>query len=72
MRALFGVGLVVLLLGVLSFFVPVPHTEHHGFNAGDVHVGVSTEHSERVPVGVSVALLVIGAGMAIAGRGRAA
>jgi hypothetical protein len=71
MKALFVVGLVVLLLGILSFFVPVPHTEHHGIKAGDVHLGVNTEHSERVPVGVSVVLLVVGAGIIVAGRSGA-
>jgi hypothetical protein len=70
MRALFGVGFVVLVLGLLSFFVPVPHTEHHGVNAGDLHVGVNTEHSERVSPAVSVVLLVAGAGMMIAGKGK--
>ena len=53
MKALFAVGLIVLLLGFLSFFVPVPHSEHHGVRAGDLHVGVTTEHSDRVPVPVS-------------------
>lgn len=46
MKPLFGVGLVVLILGVLSFFVPLPHSEHHGISAGDVHLGVTTEHSD--------------------------
>jgi hypothetical protein len=72
MRALFGVGLVVLVLGLLSFFVPVRHTEHHGVNAGDLHVGVNTEHSERVSPAVSVVLLVVGAGLMIAGKGKSA
>ena len=70
MRALFGVGLVVLVLGLLSFFVPVPYTEHHAVNAGDLHVGVNTEHSERVSPAVSVVLVVVGAGMMIAGKGK--
>ena len=70
MKALFAVGMVVLVLGILSFMVPVPHSEHHGIRAGDVHVGVKTEHSERVPPAVSVVLLVVGAGIMIAGRGN--
>jgi len=72
MKALFGVGLVVLVLGLFSFFVPVPHTEHHGVSAGDLHVGVNTEHSERVAPAISMVLLVAGAGMMIAGRGKGA
>jgi len=70
MRMLFGVGLVVLVLGLLSFFVPIPHTEHHGVSAGDLHVGVNTEHSDRVSPVISVVLMVAGAGMMIAGKGK--
>jgi hypothetical protein len=70
MKALLAIGLVVLLLGIISFVVPIPHTEHHGLRAGDLHVGVNTEHSERVAPGTSVLLLVVGAGIMIAGRSR--
>jgi hypothetical protein len=70
MRALFGVGLVVLVLGILSFFVPIPHSEHHGVNAGDLQLGVTTHHEDRVAPALSVALVAVGAGMMIAGRGR--
>jgi hypothetical protein len=70
MKALFGIGMVVLILGIISFVVPVPHTEHHGISAGDLHVGVNTEHSDRVPIAVSVVLVVVGAGIMIAGRGK--
>jgi hypothetical protein len=69
MRALFGIGLVVLVLGILSFFVPVPHSEHHGVSAGDLHLGVTT-HEDRLPPALSVVLVVVGAGMMIAGRGK--
>lgn len=68
MRALSAVGLIILLLGILSFFVPVPHTERHGVDAGDVHLGVNTHHDDLLPPAVSVALLVVGAGLMIAGR----
>jgi hypothetical protein len=36
MKALFVVGLAVAILGILSFFVAIPHTENHGIKAGDV------------------------------------
>lgn len=72
MKAVFGVGLVVLVLGILSFFVPITHVKHHGIDAGDVHVGVNTEHSDRVPPAVSVVMLLVGAGMMIAGREKGA
>ena len=70
MKILFGVGLVVLLLGIASFFVPFPHHESHGIKAGDVNIEVQTEHSARVSPAVSVVLILGGAGMMIAGRSR--
>ena len=70
MKALFSVGLLVLVLGIASFFVPVPHSENHGIKAGDVHIGVQTTHSERVQPVVSIVLVAVGAGLMIAGRGR--
>ena len=68
MKPLFGVGLVVLILGVLSFFIPLPHSEHHGISAGDVHLGVTTEHSDRVPYALSIVVVVVGAGLMIAAQ----
>lgn len=68
MRALSVVGVVVLILGILSFFVPVPHSERHGIDAGDVHLGVRTHHENMLPPVVSIALVVVGAGLMIAGR----
>jgi hypothetical protein len=62
------VGVVVLVLGVLSFFVPFPHSEHHGVNIGDAHVGITTHDEDRVPPAVSIVLVVVGAGLMIAGR----
>jgi hypothetical protein len=69
LKILFAVGLIVLVLGVLSFFIPIPHTEHHGLDAGDVHVGVDTKHSDLLPPAASVALVVVGAGLMIAAAG---
>jgi hypothetical protein len=72
MKPLFGVGLVVLVLGILSFFVPIPHSEHHGVSAGDVHLGVTTEHSDRLPYAFSIVVVVVGAGLMIAGKSKSA
>ena len=68
MKALMLVGVVVLVLGILSFFVPVPHSEHHGVNIGDAHVGITTHDEDRVPPVVSIVLVVVGAGLMIASR----
>lgn len=67
MKALMGVGLVVLILGVVSFFVAVPHREDHGIKIGDASIGVQTQHNERVAPAISVVLVVVGAGLMIAG-----
>ena len=68
MKALMVVGLLVLVLGVLSFFVPFPHYEHHGLHVGDAHVDVTTRHDEGVRPVVSIILVVVGAGLMIAGK----
>jgi len=68
MKALLLTGVLLMVLGILSFFVPVPHSEHHGVNLGDTHIGVTTEHDEKVAPAVSIVLVVVGAGLMIAGR----
>jgi hypothetical protein len=68
MKALLVVGVVVLVLGILSFIVPIPNYHHHGVSVGDAHIGVTTEHDEKVSPGLSIALVVVGAGLVIAGR----
>lgn len=70
MKARFGVGLAVVVLGILSFFVAIPHSENHGIKAGDVNIGVQTHESEKVAPAISVVLVVVGAGLMIAGRGK--
>ena len=68
MKPLLLVGVVVVVLGIFSFFVPLPHSEHHGVNLGDAHVGITTHHEDMVPPVVSILLVVVGAGLMIAGR----
>jgi hypothetical protein len=68
MKGLALAGVVVLILRIILFFVPMPHSEHHGVNIGDAHVGVTTQHDEKVPPALSVVLIVVGGGLVIAGR----
>ncbi|MGD0759738.1 MAG: hypothetical protein ABR921_12600 [Candidatus Sulfotelmatobacter sp.] len=68
MKALMLVGVVVLVLGIISFFVPFPHSEHHGVHFGDAHVGVTTHNDRMVPPFVGIILVVVGGGLMIAGR----
>jgi len=71
MKMLFWVGLVVLILGIASFVVPVPHTENHGIKAGDTKIGIQTTHNERVSPIVGTIMILGGVGMMLSGgRGR--
>lgn len=72
MKALLWVGLLLLVLGIASLFVAIPHKETHGIKAGDVNIGVQTETSETVSRGVSVALIVGGLVLAVIGGTRRA
>ena len=47
MKALFLIGLVVLILGVVSLVVPIPHSEKSGVSVGGVSLGVETRHEEK-------------------------
>lgn len=69
MKPLFWVGLIVLVLGAASFFVPIPHQENHGIKVGDASIGVTTKHDEKAPTWLS-AVLVVG-GIALMGVGGA-
>jgi len=67
MKPLFLVGLVVLILGVASFFVALPHTENHGVKIGDASIGVQTRESQKLPPAVGAVLVVGGIVMMVAG-----
>jgi hypothetical protein len=54
------IGVVLLILGFMSFVVPVPHSENHGVKVGDTKIGVQTETSEKLPPALGVVLLVGG------------
>jgi len=68
MKMLFWIGLVVLILGVASFFIPVPHSETSGIKAGNINIGVQTTHDERVPYWISGLVMVGGISMMLAGN----
>jgi hypothetical protein len=71
MKALFWFGMVVLLLGIVSLFVPIPQTQREGIKAGNLSVGVETHDSQKVSPIISAVLILGGAGMMIAGKSRA-
>jgi hypothetical protein len=71
MKILLFAGLILVVLGVASLVVPIPHTETHGIKAGDMNIGVQTSQSERVSPIISVLLIGGGIALGIAGaRGK--
>ena len=61
---------MLLLLGGLSLFVPIPRSERQGFKMGGVSLGVETHHDERVSPIVSTLMILGGVAMIIAGRAK--
>ena len=60
MRNLMVVGVLLIVLGVISFVVPIPRSEDHSVKIGDAKIGVSTQSSEKLPPAVGIVLLVGG------------
>ena len=71
MKILTIIGVVLVLLGVLSFVVPIPHREEHSVKIGDAKLGVQTQTSERLPLAASIVIVVAGAGCVILGSRKA-
>ena len=72
MKILLVVGLLVLVLGVVSLFVPFPHTERQAMNAGPLNMKLETKHDEKLPPALTAVLIIGGAGLAVMGaRSRA-
>ncbi|HEY1659837.1 MAG TPA: hypothetical protein VGG14_15905 [Candidatus Sulfotelmatobacter sp.] len=71
MKILLFAGLLVIVLGIASLVVPIPHTETQGIKIGGVGIGVETSHSERLSPIISVVLIAGGVALTIAAvRGR--
>ena len=67
MKGLFLAGVIVLILGIASFFVALPHAENHGVKIGDASVGVTTHSSQKLPPAVGAVLVVGGIVMMVLG-----
>ena len=68
MKALFWLGLVVMIAGIALLFIPIPHNEREGVKLGGLSVGVETRHDEKVPPIVSGVMILAGAGLMIVGK----
>ena len=67
MKAIFWVGAVLLVAGILSFIVPIPQKETHGVKLGDASVGITTKSEQKLSPVVGGILCAVGAVMMIAG-----
>ena len=67
MKALTAVGLLLVILGIASLFVPIPQKERAGVEVGGVSLGIETSHKEKVSPIVSGVMILAGAAMMIAG-----
>jgi hypothetical protein len=68
MRVLFWVGLLVLILGIVSFVAPIPRHHREGVQIGGVSIGVETKHDEKVSPILGAVMVLSGAGLMIAGK----
>jgi hypothetical protein len=67
MKNLLFVGLLLIVLGVASLFVPIPRSEAHSVRIRGANIGVQTSPSERVSPIVSEVLIGGGIALTIAG-----
>lgn len=55
------IGLLLIVIGIASLFVPVPQQRESGFSVGPLDVDVSREVNE--PVAPAVSAVIIGLGV---------
>jgi hypothetical protein len=67
MKILLYAGLLLMVLGIASLVVPIPHTETQGIKIGDANLGVQTSRSERISPVISAVLIAGGIALSIAG-----
>jgi len=69
-KQLFWIGLVVIVLGLISLVLPIPHSEREGFSAGGMSMRIHNQNSETVSPIISAVMILGGAGMVITGKSR--
>jgi hypothetical protein len=60
--------MLVLILGIVSVFTPIPRSARAGFRAAGMSAGVETRHGEKVSPLVSAVMILGGAGTMAAGK----
>jgi nucleoside recognition membrane protein YjiH len=64
------IAILLLLLGVLSFVVPIPQREDHSVKIGNAKIGVQTESNEKLPPVVGIVLVAGGVLVLVLGTRR--
>ncbi|MGB8888417.1 MAG: hypothetical protein WCC87_16940 [Candidatus Korobacteraceae bacterium] len=72
MRTLGVIGIILLVIGVISFFVPVPTSKTRGAKVGDTSISVTTHHDQKLPPAVGVILCGAGVILFVAGSRKSA
>jgi len=57
MKILAVLGVLLLILGALSFVIPISHKENHGVSIGSAKLSVQTENDEKLPPAVGIILI---------------
>ena len=70
MKALFWIGLVLVILGVASLFVPIPHRETEGVSVGGVSLGVEVRREEKISPALTAVMIISGVGAMIVTASR--
>ena len=71
MRPLNILGVLWLILGVISFFVPIPTSKDHDVKVGSASIGVTTHHDEKLSPIVGGVLCAAGVVLLVAGSRKA-
>jgi len=71
MRLLTWIGIVVLVLGILSFVVPVPVSHSRSANVGDASISITTHENRKLSPAVGTVLCGAGVVLLIAGWRKA-
>jgi hypothetical protein len=71
MRLLTVIGVVMLILGILSFVVPVPENHTRSAKVGDASIAITTHESQKLPPAVGGVLCAAGVALLIFGTRRA-
>ena len=64
-QGLLIIGVILILLGVVLLFVPIPSRERHGVDAGPISLGVEVTRREKVHPAISGGLIAGGVALLI-------